>query len=502
MTTAGTTSNRSNQESHGSTAILGRSRDAFHRGRHASIIFNGLLFVLDAAVLAGAYWLGAHLGSLTGTRWLAGDGNADDFAQIGLIAVCLTLAGFVVGGIYRRRRGISRLDDAGRVVIRITFALIAAIATVSFIHGAGFGYPRRMVLASWGLASLGVVLVHFLHAGIVGGLRAHGIGTARLLVVGAGPTGELVLDKLRRSPQLGYDVVGVVRHRPWDEHRRERISGTPVLGMSSDLNTIVAAHAIDEIIVAMSGTAHEEILDLLVQIGDLPVAVRIYPDSFRLLTSDVLNISDLNGLPTVHMRTIGLRPVDRRIKRILDVTVSSTVLVLSSPVFLVIAAMTKLSSPGPVFYTQERVGLDGRPFQVLKFRTMPVDAEAESGPVFAGPGDDRATRIGRFLRRYSFDELPQFINVMFGEMSVVGPRPERPYFVEQFRREIPAYMARHHEKAGITGWAQVNGLRGDTSIEERTRYDLYYVENWSIMFDIRIMVKTLFHILQRDSNAY
>jgi exopolysaccharide biosynthesis polyprenyl glycosylphosphotransferase len=284
-----------------------------------------------------------------------------------------------------------------------------------------------MVVSAWLLAIGGAVVAHVLHTGVVGSLRAHGIGADRLLVVGAGSTGALVLDKLRRSPQLGYEVVGVVRHRPWPPDRQRRTVGdTPVLGTSADLRDIIARHDVDEIIVALSGIAHEEILELLLQVGDLPVAVRIYPDSFRLLTSDVLNISDLNGLPTVHMRTIGLRPVERVIKRTLDVLVSAAMLVTFAPLMLLVALLVKLSSPGSVFFVQERVGQDGRAFHVLKFRTMPVDAEASSGPVFAGPNDTRPTRLGRLLRRYSIDELPQFINVLFGEMSVVGPRPERP----------------------------------------------------------------------------
>jgi exopolysaccharide biosynthesis polyprenyl glycosylphosphotransferase len=473
------------------------------RHRRFTVAVATSLFLVDTLVLAGAFWLARNLRAITGWSWAAAPMPGDDFQMIAMLTVGLTLASFLWGGIYTGRRGVSRLDDAGRVAIRIVLAGLASLALGSLLAGPDLTYSRKMVVSAWLLAIAGVAAAHFVHTGVVGSLRAHGIGADRLLVVGAGGTGALVLDKLRRSPQLGYDVIGVVRHRPWTAGRQQHLVGdTPILGTSAELPEIIARHDIDEIIVALSGIAHEEILDLLLQVGDLPVAVRIYPDSFRLLTSDVLNISDLNGLPTVHMRTIGLRPVERVIKRALDITVSVAMLVAFAPLMLLVALLIKLTSRGPVFFVQERVGQDGRAFHVLKFRSMPVDAEAASGPVFTRPGDTRPTRLGRLLRRYSIDELPQFINVLFGEMSVVGPRPERPYFVEQFRREIPAYMARHQEKAGITGWAQVNGLRGDTSIEERARYDLYYVENWSILFDIRIMVKTLFHLVRSDSNAY
>ncbi|CAN5588814.1 undecaprenyl-phosphate glucose phosphotransferase [soil metagenome] len=473
------------------------------RHRRFGIAVALSLFVIDAVLLAAASWLGANAGRLTAWEWFPDLAPSSDYPLIATLTVIITLGSFLVGGFYTGRRGVSRLDDAARVTVRIILAGLASLALGSLIAGPDLIYSRRVVVVSWLIAIVATTVAHFLHTGLIASLRANGIGADRLLVVGAGPTGAIVLDKLNRSPQLGYQLVGVVRHRPWGESERvEFLEEAPVLGMSANLREIVEEHRIDEIIVALSGTAHEEILDVLVQIDDLPVAVRIYPDSFRLLTSDVLSIGDLNGLPTVQMRTIGLRPVERTIKRAMDVAVSALVLVVFAPLMALVALLIKLTSPGPVFFTQERVGQDGRAFHVLKFRTMPVDAEAESGPVFARPDDTRPTRLGRILRRYSIDELPQFINVLYGEMSIVGPRPERPFFVEQFRREIPAYMARHHEKSGITGWAQVNGLRGDTSIEERTRYDLYYVENWSLMFDVRIMVKTLFHIFQRDSNAY
>jgi exopolysaccharide biosynthesis polyprenyl glycosylphosphotransferase len=483
----------------------GRSLRRRDESRHKlfSFLTTISLFLIDGLALVIAFTSAYRLRDVTGTLGPVQQPPSGTYLLLVSLATASILAVFVFTGMYRGRRAVSRMDESYKIATHVSLGFVIAIAASSLLLGEDFIYSRQMLAYGWIFAVVGVSAGRFVHTGVVGAVRSSGVASDRVLIVGAASTGELVLDKIRRSPQLGYDVVGFVRHRPWnigDEQRH--IAGVPVVGMSSELASIVEQYEVDEIIVALSGVPHDEVLEMVFAVTDLPVAIRVYPEAFRLLTSDVLSISDLNGLPTVSVRTIGLRPVERVIKRTMDVVISAGVLVLLSPIMLALALVIKIASPGPVFYTQERVGRDGRSFHVLKFRSMPVDAEQASGPVFTTKEDPRPGKLGRFLRRYSLDELPQFINVLYGEMSVVGPRPERPFFVEQFRQVIPAYMARHHEKAGITGWAQVNGLRGDTSVEERTLYDLYYVENWSILFDIKIMVKTLFHIFRRDNNAY
>jgi exopolysaccharide biosynthesis polyprenyl glycosylphosphotransferase len=201
------------------------------------------------------------------------------------------------------------------------------------------------------------------------------------------------------------------------------------------------------------------------------------------------------------MRDVALRGWRLTVKRVMDVVGSAITLVILSPLMMFLAVLIKLDSEGPVFFTQERMGLDGKRFMMLKFRSMRTDAEEETGPVWATANDSRRTRLGTVIRRFSIDEFPQFINVLLGDMSLVGPRPERPVFVEQFKQSIPRYMDRHLEKAGITGWAQINGLRGDTSIIERTKYDLWYIENWSVALDLRIIVRTILNLFI-DRNAY
>jgi exopolysaccharide biosynthesis polyprenyl glycosylphosphotransferase len=238
------------------------------------------------------------------------------------------------------------------------------------------------------------------------------------------------------------------------------------------------------------------------QIEDEAVAIKVYPDTFQLITNDGLSIGDLRDLPLVSVKNAALdNPWNRALKRALDLLVSTVILLFGAPILMLIALLIRLESRGPVFFLQERVGMDMRPFWMLKFRTMRVDAEQFS--TWTTQNDPRVTRVGRILRRTSLDELPQLINVLIGEMSVVGPRPEQPRWVEQFGQQIPRYLRRHREKAGLTGWAQINGLRGDTSIEERTRYDLYYIENWSLLLDIKIIVRTIADFLTgKQDNAY
>ena len=251
----------------------------------------------------------------------------------------------------------------------------------------------------------------------------------------------------------------------------------------------------------MPTLSHEQMIEIVSLCQGERVNIRVFPDLFQMLSSGLETV-DLAGLPLLTIRDTAMRGSDIAIKRTMDVVGAALGLVLLSIPMLVIALAIKLTSPnGPVFHCQERVGLDGRPFQCLKFRTMRPDAEKDTGPVWATADDPRRTRIGTFLRRFSLDELPQLINILIGEMSIVGPRPERPHFVAQFRQTVPGYWARHREKAGLTGWAQANGLRGNTSIEERTAYDLWYVENWTPWLDIKIMLRTLF-VVFRDRNAY
>jgi Undecaprenyl-phosphate glucose phosphotransferase len=263
---------------------------------------------------------------------------------------------------------------------------------------------------------------------------------------------------------------------------------------------MIREHGIQEVIIARPELGHQEVLTIISRCEGGQVGIRIFPDLFQIIATEV-SIGDMGGLPLLTVRDIALRGWKLTLKRAVDLAITAIGLVFLSPMLVLVSLAIKLDSPGPVFYAQERMGLDAKPFWCLKFRSMRSDAEAR-GPGWTTENDPRVTRLGKLIRRFSIDELPQLINVLLGDMSLVGPRPERPIYVEQFRRSIPRYMERHREKAGLTGWAQVNGLRGDTSIAERTKYDLWYIENWSLWLDFKIMLRTFANIILGDRHAY
>ncbi|MBM3317956.1 MAG: exopolysaccharide biosynthesis polyprenyl glycosylphosphotransferase [Candidatus Eisenbacteria bacterium] len=264
----------------------------------------------------------------------------------------------------------------------------------------------------------------------------------------------------------------------------------PLLGRYDEIGRIAREQAIDRVIVALPLAGQEALIEILRQSSGLAADVEFVPDLVALISRRT-RFDEIEGVPIASLREIPLAGWNGVLKRAFDLALTVPALLLLAPLLLLLALLIRLDSPGPVFYRQERVGRDRRIFRMIKFRSMRVGAETETGPTWAGPGDRRRTRLGTVLRTWSLDELPQLLNVLRGEMSLVGPRPERPYFVERFEELVPGYLDRHRVKSGITGWAQVNGLRGSVPIEERTRYDLYYIENWALSFDVRILLMTL-----------
>ena len=471
------------------------------RRRWPSLVIAATQLALDLLCVGFAFYL-AWRGD-NSLKSLGFEPPSEDTYKLMLAVLLVTvLAAFNFAGLYTLKRGVSRVDEFIKICSATSVGVVAGLAVNAFIFGgSGFVFSRQLLLSGWALAILFVTTERLIYSGIISMLRRRGVTTENALVVGTGTPAHTVIETVRRSPHLGYRIVGVVTDDGGDDANVCDVLGVPVLGTVHDLVPLIRREKVDEVLIALAGASQARLVELVDRCADDPVNVTVYPDTFQLITNNELSIGDFGGLPMVQVRQIALRGWNRALKRGLDILVSGVILVLFSPLLLLLAALVKLTSPGPVFLVQERVGRDGVVFGCLKFRTMVVNAEAKTGPVWATPDDPRRTRLGAFMRRYSLDEFPQFINVLLGEMSVVGPRPERPHFVDQFTQSIPRYQRRHMEKAGLTGWAVVNGLRGNTSIEERTRYDLYYVENWSLLFDLKIIAKTVVLIF-RDRNAY
>jgi exopolysaccharide biosynthesis polyprenyl glycosylphosphotransferase len=321
--------------------------------------------------------------------------------------------------------------------------------------------------------------------------QRRGVGTDRVLVVGTGAGSELLLHRMTMFPEYGYTVCGVLDDRL---EPGTMFAGSQVVGRVAELPAQVESRKIDQVFLALSGASHEEMLRLIKACDELQVDFRMLPDVFEIITTRV-SADVVDGIPLVGVRRSQVQGLGLLVKRAFDLVVSLILVVVLSPFWLLLALAIRLSSPGPVLYRQERVGQGGKIFTVIKFRSMIADAEAETGPVFTARDDARRTAVGRFMRRFSLDELPQLINIIRGDMSLVGPRPERLFFVERFGAEIPRYLERQQVRPGVTGWAQVNDLRGATSIADRTIYDIYYVENWSLPFDIKIIMLTVGRIL-------
>jgi exopolysaccharide biosynthesis polyprenyl glycosylphosphotransferase len=463
------------------------------------IIFVITLALTDAAMAGLAFFLAYWM-----RRWIPwpdeaqGMGSFPAYASIVLTHTASILGVFAFSHLYRLTRGPSRIDEFYSIFASTTLGTLMGLALSSLLFKNSpleLDYSRGMIFYGWGLTIAFVTAGRLIHARIRTGLRRQGWGCDRVLIVGTGDVGRMILQKIQSNAGLGYEVVGFAA----TNGSNGVPLGTPILGYAGDLALIIDEHQVDEVIIALPEATHQEILTLISECERGKVTIKVFPDVFQIMASQV-SIGDLGGLPLLTVRDIALRGWRRTAKRLMDIVGAACGLILLSPLMMLMAILVKLDSRGPVFYAQERMGLDARSFRMLKFRSMRQDAEA-GGPGWTVEDDPRVTRLGRTIRRINVDELPQLINVLIGEMSLVGPRPERPIYVNQFRRSIPRYMDRHWEKSGMTGWAQVNGLRGNTSIVERTKYDLWYIENWSLLLDIKILIRTFFNLL-RSPHAY
>ncbi|WP_099466974.1 undecaprenyl-phosphate glucose phosphotransferase [Konateibacter massiliensis] len=320
-------------------------------------------------------------------------------------------------------------------------------------------------------------------------IRTKGFNLRHVLLVGYSRAAEEYIDRVNANPQWGYVIRGILDDTA---ERGNQYKGVKVIGCIEDLGIILPENKLDEIAITLSLLEYAKLEQIVNQCEKSGVHTKFIPDYNQVIPNRPYT-EDLLGLPVINIRHVPLtNTFNMIVKRIIDLAGSLFLIVVTSPIMLLIAILVKMTSPGPLIYSQERVGLHNKPFKMYKFRSMEVQAPSEEKTKFTVPNDPRVTKVGKFIRKTSIDEFPQFFNVLFGDMSLVGPRPERPFFVEKFREEIPRYMVKHQVRPGITGWAQINGYRGNTSIRKRIEYDLYYIENWTLGFDFKILFLTIF----------
>jgi Undecaprenyl-phosphate glucose phosphotransferase len=402
-------------------------------------------------------------------------------------------------GLYKLKRGRSRIDELFAILFSVLIGSAGVLGLTLYARVYYFYQPDVAPQWEYSQAVFGLFVVLDIVALNLGrwAIRAQlqrswkaGHNVERVLVAGGGDLGQMVAETLTAHRELGYEVVGFV-----DDIKQKQLVGLPVLGGLGDTVSVATTQRVDQVYIALPLEQHAELLKLIKCVSNECLDVKVVPDLVQYATSKAA-LEDLDGIPIISLNEVPLSGWNSMAKRVLDIALGSAILFILTfviPLFPILTLLVKLKGgKGPIFFRQERMSLDGKTFQMYKFRSMSDDAEAHTGPVWAKEEDPRRTRIGAWLRRFNLDELPQLFNVVLGDMSLVGPRPERPPFVQQFKERIPQYMLRHRVRSGITGWAQVNGWRGNTSIEKRLECDLYYIENWSLLLDIKILILTIF----------
>jgi exopolysaccharide biosynthesis polyprenyl glycosylphosphotransferase len=453
-------------------------------------------FAMAMAGMGVAYGVRFHVYP----RYIPG-GEAPDplpYALAAPVAALVVVLVFWLMGVYRLRRGIQFIDELFSVLGAMAVSFLAVLALSFYLRPGTFTYSR-LGAVYWVLAVVLLIAVaRYAIRRYQASQRLRGNGVDRALLVGWGAAADLLVQRLRMFPDYGYRLVGILADRlePGIE-----VAGVPVMGGIAQISHILKSHSVDTAFFALSDVSSDHLLPLIDCCRRQGVEVRILPGMLELMTTQVTG-DQIDGIPLLQLRHgLDIQGPKTAAKRGFDVAVAGAGMVVISPLLALIALLVKATSPGPVLIHQERVGMHGRLFSTHKFRSMRVDAESRTGPVWASTADPRRTVVGRALRRLSLDELPQLWNIVQGEMSLVGPRPERPNFVAEFSKRMPRYCDRHLVRPGLAGWAQANDLRGQTPVEERLIYDLYYIENWSLAFDIKIILITLARVWTHK-NAY
>jgi exopolysaccharide biosynthesis polyprenyl glycosylphosphotransferase len=391
--------------------------------------------------------------------------------------------------LYRRRSRALDFNVLRRILTGSALAILVLIALTFFGKSGAFSRIFTVLMAFHVVLALLInrIALHYFFQWL---MLHRGVGQTRTALLGSGPIVDQIIGVMRTHPERGMRPIGVIEGM--QRVGAGQIAGVPVIGRVEELERVLTEHRIDEVILVDPGLERGHLIEALVQCERAMCVFRIVPEATELLVSGMV-VETMDGIPMLGLRETPLQGWNAALKRMVDFCAAGAGLALTAPLVLLLAGIIRLVDGAPAFYRQERMGIDGRLFKIVKLRTMRVDAETDTGPTFASDMDPRCTRLGTALRKTHLDELPQLYNVLMGDMSLVGPRPERPHFIERFRDDVPQYMARHRVRAGITGWAQVNGLCGlHGSIPERLKYDMYYIENWSLWLDFKIMFLTLF----------
>ena len=399
---------------------------------------------------------------------------------------------FVFFGLYRSWYAQSRFDEFIALFKAISIGVILIfLLTIDWHHDVKNPFPlsRIMILTYWAVLLIGVSAGRMALRSFQRKLLESGIGLRRTLIVGQGPRARELKEKVEQFPALGYQVIGFVN---LSNEGDDLIPADQVLGKLEQLESIVQKEGVEEILIALEESERAFVVDVLGQVNGLDVHLKIVPDLYDIVVGQA-RTNQIYGFPLIEILPELMPLWERRVKRLMDLSVSAAVLILLAPIWILVGLIIKIDSRGPILYKQERVGRNGRIFSIYKFRSMYQDAEKKTGPIWAGADDPRITRVGKILRKLRIDEVPQFINVFKGDMSLIGPRPERPYFVEQLKKEIPFYSRRLRVRPGITGWAQIKHEYDQSldDVRKKVQYDLFYLENMSLRMDLKIILSTI-----------
>ncbi|MCE1164974.1 MAG: undecaprenyl-phosphate glucose phosphotransferase [Bacteroidetes bacterium] len=460
------------------------------KSSRVEILLPLLTIILDSAAVVGAYIMSYYVRFFSSfVKVFPVDKGLPQlvwYLYFAIVTIPVWVITFQNFKMYRTKRNVFIGDEFVQIFKCTTISILLSIGIIFFFRE--FPYSRLVFVLIWVFSLTFITLERYFMLKLEKTFYNNRIGLKNVAIVGTNEMSDKIYSTFKKDTHTGFEVLGyfTVSGQSGDFSERKNH-----LGNLESLPDKIKKLKIQKLILSLTPHENEQLYRILKSCEGINVEFMLVPDFNELITSR-LKISEIDGIPFMVIKSFPLNVWDRMVKRIFDILASLFILTAISPIMIILSLLVKLTSKGPLFYKQERVSLDGRKFSMLKFRSMRIDAEADGKPRFASKDDNRYTPIGLFIRKYSLDELPQFINVLTGDMSIVGPRPEREYFINIMKESVDKYLERHRVKCGITGWAQVNGLRGsETSMQARIDYDIYYIENWSLVFDIKIILKTI-----------